>query len=100
MSKKDLFFNHPISKKEMSVKLRPGITKKEVYKILDRIFELNGCTNCGFNGFDFNFIGPDIIEHQFQDIEFIEKIDVRNLMDVRPVDFHEGLSGVEKNLNR
>lgn len=45
----------PLASVRLAVK--PGIEAKAVHAALDRIFELSGCTACGFNGIlDFSIL--------------------------------------------
>ena len=49
----------------LSLAVRPGVSAKSVHAALDRIFELVGCTACGFNGIldlKINVINPQISE--------------------------------------
>ena len=34
----------------LTLSVKPGVSAKSVHAALDRIFELVGCTACGFNG--------------------------------------------------
>ncbi|MCA8957203.1 MAG: hypothetical protein KDC87_14100 [Planctomycetes bacterium] len=45
----------PLTTKQVVVDFRPAVTAKEVFAAMERIFELAGCPNCGFNGIDIRF---------------------------------------------
>ena len=47
----------------LTLAVRPGVSAKSVHAALDRIFELVGCTACGFNGIldlKINVINPKL----------------------------------------
>jgi len=47
----------------LTLAVKPGVSAKSVHAALDRIFELVGCTACGFNGIldlKINVINPRI----------------------------------------
>ena len=47
----------------LTLAVKPGVSAKSVHAALDRIFELAGCTACGFNGIidlKINVINPRI----------------------------------------
>ena len=81
MSKNEFLSAQTLGHRELRVSTKRGITKKQVYQIIDRILELNGCTNCGLNGFDLSLLGHDRIFPFVADFDFVEKIDVRRILD-------------------
>ena len=55
--------NGDIGGKSIHLAVRNGVSAKSVHAALDRIFELAGCTACGFNGIldlRINVINPAI----------------------------------------
>lgn len=81
MSKNEFLFAQTLGHRELKVSTKRGITKKQVYEIIDRILDLNGCPNCGLNGFDLSLLGQNRILPFVADLDFVEKIDVRRILD-------------------
>ena len=81
MSKNEFLFAQTLGHRELKVSTKRGITKKQVYQIIDRILDLNGCPNCGLNGFDLSLLGQNRILPFVNDLDFVEKIDVSPRLD-------------------
>lgn len=43
----------------VKIAVRKGVTPDDIQQVLARVFEVSGCTACGFLGFDLHVFGVD-----------------------------------------
>lgn len=45
----------------MSIRLKKNVKKEQVNALLERIYKLSGCPNCGLNGFDLQLVNEAVV---------------------------------------
>jgi hypothetical protein len=55
----------------------PGISAKDVHKVIDATLEVHGCLACGLNGLDLRIRTQDpVLLEKFRDIEGVKDVNI------------------------